>query len=207
MNDPIRQAHYMQKLANLVNVNIHAIEAALGRRKPQAGRTVKGTAGQLKTTDTGIEFRSSLSSPVEEYCLALLLQHPEFKEQCQDLAPEYFSGSENRQIFLAYREGKDVKSIREHIDPAIREHFDSLLSKSLPADKTEERYASCALRLRESFLRNWETKKEAQLIAEAESKGSAAALAKLAEQGIETSIRLKEVFDQRSRGKNRDKGG
>ena len=39
-------------------------------------------------------LRPIVSAPVEEYCLALLLQHPELKGNSQDLSPEYFEKSE-----------------------------------------------------------------------------------------------------------------
>ena len=38
IKDPVRQAHYLQKLARLVQVSLHSLEAALGRIKPSPGR-------------------------------------------------------------------------------------------------------------------------------------------------------------------------
>ena len=71
------------------------------------------------------------------------------------------------------------------------------------ASQIEEKFANCTLDLRKKYLRNLETKKEAVLALEAESKGSAAELAKLQEQGIDVSIQLRETFTQQRSGKGK----
>jgi len=149
-------------------------------------------------------LRPLLSKPREEYCLALLLQHPELKARCQELSPEYFESSETREIFLAYKQAEDVQSIKEQLDTAIWEHFDSLISRSLPSSQIEQKFGDCVLNLRTDFLRSLETKKEMVLAQEAEL-GSAAELAKLEEQGIDVSVQLRKLFDQRSQGRPRAK--
>ena len=143
-----------------------------------------------------------MSSPIEEGCLAWLLQYPELKTHCQGLSPEYFENSENREIFLAWQEVNDIKSLRQNLDTAIQEHLDSLVAKSLPPTNQTERenvIASLILRLREKFLRSLEATRGEALASAAESGGTEAELAKLQEQGAEVSAQLGEVFAQRSR--------
>jgi hypothetical protein len=140
------------------------------------------------------------SSPVEEYCLALMLQHPELKDSCQGLLAEYFENTENREIFTAWQQAGDLPSLKAELDTTIWEHLDSLTTRNLPpASQTERKYSftDCILRLREKFLRNLEEKQAEVLALEAESGGNAAELAKLQEQGIEVSIQLGEVFAQK----------
>jgi len=144
-------------------------------------------------------LRPVFSSPLEEYCLALLLQHPELKALSQRPSPEYFQNSENREIFVAWQQASDLPSLKAELDPAIGEHLDYLLTKSLPPNQIEEKYADAVLRLREGFLRSLTTKREAALALEAELGGTAAELAKLEEQGIEVSRQLGEVFTQKGR--------
>jgi len=197
MKDTVRQAHYLQKLARLVKVSQHSLEATLGRIKPSRGKRQAKEPGQERITQAR---RPLLSSPVEEYCLALLLQHPELKGRNEGLSPEYFENSENREIFTAWQQANAPSSLKDGLDSAIWEHLDSLITRSLPANQIEQKYANCVLRLREKFLRALEVKRAEVFALEAESGGTAAELAKLEEQGIEVSVQLGEVFTQRSRG-------
>jgi len=195
IKDTVRQVHYLQKLARLVKVSERSIEAALRRIKPDRKAT------EPKSEAIAQALHPLLSSPVEEYCLALLLQHPELKDSCQGLSTEYFENSPNREIFITWQQASDLALLKTELDTAIWEHLDSLITKSLPpTGQTERKYifTDCILRLREKFLRSLETKKEAVLALEAESGGTAAELAKLQEQGIEVSLQLGEVFTQKS---------
>jgi len=199
IKDVVRQAHYLQKLARLVKVSERSLEAALGRIRASQVRV------KAKESKQGGEIRrlqTLFSSPVEEECLAWLLQYPELKAHCQGLLPEYFENSENREIFLAWQRVNDLALLREKLDAAVHEHFDSLVARSLPPTsqaKREDVITGCILRLREKFLRSLVAKRGEALALEAESGGTAAELAKLQEQGVEASKQLREVFTQKSR--------
>ncbi len=197
IKDAVRQAHYLQKLARLVGVSERTIEAALTRIRLSQGRPKAEALPRESATQAS---RPLLSSPIEEYCLALLLQHPELKAQCQGLLPEYFKDSENREIFIAWQKTKSLISLKKKLDTAIHEHLDSLINKSLPATQIEQRCADYTLRLRENYLRSLQSKISDILALEAESGGTAAELAKLEEEGIEVSVQLGEVFTQRVKG-------
>jgi len=200
IKDPIRQAHYLQKLAQLLKVSERSIEAALARVRPKQGRG--GEPKQEVTTPP----QPLLSSPVEEYCLALLLQHPELKASAQELSPEYFENSENREIFIAWQRSDKIELLKERLEPAIHEHLDSLLARELISNKIEQKYAECALRLREKFLRSLMGKIETVLALEAQSGGGAAELAKLKEQGMAVNIQMAEVLAQKSRRRLEKRG-
>ncbi len=196
IQDTIRQAHYLQKLAGLVKVSERILEATLSRIHPSPDSHKVKKLVQKSVTPT---LHPLLSSPVEEYCLALLLQHTELKEGAQAFSPENFENSENREIFSAWQQTSGLSSLKEKLDTAIWEHLDSLITKSLPNTKIEQKYADCSLRLREKFLRNLERKREQALAIEAASGGTAAELAKLEEQGIEVSVQLGEIFSKKNR--------
>ncbi|MBA7576173.1 hypothetical protein ES708_18010 [subsurface metagenome] len=193
----MRRAHYLQKLAPLAGVSLSVLEDILRRGRPRQGRHKSKEPSQERVTQA---LHPLLSSPVEEYCLALLLQHPELKGRNEGLSPEYFENSENREIFTAWQQANDLSSLKDGLDSAIWEHLDSLITRSLPANQIEQKYANCVLRLREKFLRSLEVKRAGVLALEAESGGTAAELAKLEEQGIEVSVQLGEVGTQKSRG-------
>jgi len=197
IKDIVRKAHYMQKLARLIKVSERSLEADLARIKSSRARY---QAKEPKPEAVTHALHSLVSSPLEEYCLALLLQHPELKDSSQDLSPEYFENSENREIFIAWQKTNDLLSLKEELDITIHEHLDSLINKGLLNTQVEQKYNNCVLRLREEFLRSLETKRAEVLALEAESGGTAAELAKLEEQGIGVSVQLGEVFAQR-RGK------
>jgi DNA primase len=197
IKDTVRQAHYLQKLTRLVKVSERSIEAALRKIKPGQGKRWAKQPGQESMLHT---LQPLLSSPIEEYCLTLMLQHPELKVHHQGLLAEYFENTENREIFITWQQASDLPSLKTELDTTMWEHLDSLITKNLPpASETERQHSftDCILRLREKFLRNLEIKKEALLALEAESGGTAAELAKLQEQGIEVSIQLGEVFAQK----------
>ena len=191
IKDPIRKEHYLQKLASLVKVSEHSLETALSRIKP--GRRVREPREEVAAP----VVRPLLAEPMEEDCLALLLQHPELKEHCQELSPEYFPGTATREIFLAYQRAKEVKLIKRKLDSAFYEYIDYLMRKEVPANKLELRLADYMLRLREKYLRSLQDKNTEALRLAAESEGPAAELAKLEEQGTEISTQLGEVFAQK----------
>ncbi|NQT31526.1 MAG: DNA primase [Deltaproteobacteria bacterium] len=193
IKDNVRRAHYLQKLAGLLNVSERDLEADLARIRPGQVRR------QATTPPTPVPVRSSFSSPREEFCLALLLQHPELKSQDEGLLPDYFENSENKEIFIAWQQRAKIEAIRKKLEPAIHEHLDSLATRKLLSNNLEQKYARCALELREKFLRNLTTKIEAVLALEAQSGGTAAELAKLKEMGTDVSSQLGKVLAQKSR--------
>ena len=196
IKDTVRQAHYLQKLARLVMVSEHRLEAALGRIKVSRAKEPKQEA-------IARALHPLSSSPLEEYCLTLLLQHPELKRGSESLLPEYFVNSENREILIAWQQASDLSSLKEKLDAAIWEHLDALVNRNIPANKIEQKYTDCALSLRKNFLQKLEAKRAEMLALEAEAGGTMAELAKLEEQGIGVSVQLGEVFVQKARSQGK----
>jgi len=193
IKDNVRRAHYMQKLANLLNVSERDLEADLARIRPKQVRR------QVKAPPPAVPARSTVSSPKEEYCLALLLQHPELKSRDEGLLPEHFENSENKEIFIAWRHSAKIEAIRKKLEPAIHEHLDSLAARKVLSNNLEQKYAQCALDLREKSLRSLKNKQEAVLALEAQSGGTTAELAKLRELGTEVNIQLAKLVKSRRR--------
>ena len=186
--------HYTKKLADLVGSSHQEIKSYIATYlKTQPFK--KYSQEILASTRISL-----LSNPCEEYCLALLLQHPELKHLSGNLLPEYFENSENREIFNTYQRIEDASSIKDELDNTIWEHFDNLMKRSLLPNNIEKRLSDCVLRLREEFLRRLERKREVVFASEAASSGSGAELNKLEEQGTEGSAQLRDIFIQRSRG-------
>jgi len=193
IDDDLRRDRYLTKLEQLTGIHYDKLEAA-------AKKLRTGQKGKKPTVEAVARAVHPLhSSALEEYCLVLLLQHPELKNKSEGLLPEYFESSENREVFIAWQQADGPSSLKAQLDTAIWEHLDALINRNIPANQIEQKYADCVLRLREKFLRGLETKREAALTLEAEVGGTVAELAKLKEQGIEVSTGLREIFTQKAR--------
>ena len=196
IKDPVRQSHYLQKLARLMKISDRSLEAALSRAKSD-----KSKRGIQLSREQAISraVRPHVSNPLEEYCLSLLLQYPDLKRIETALSPEHFDNSENREIFLALQKTDDVSAIKESLDTALHEYFDSLVSRDLQKGQMDLKYLDCVRRLEEKHLKSLEAKKAEILAQEAEMGGTEAELAKLQEQGIETSVKLGEIYSRKNR--------
>lgn len=193
MKNDIRLDHYLTRLSTLTGISYNKLETVL------KGLITRPKAKKPAEKREAPTLQSVLSSPLEEYCLALLLQHPELKNRSEGLLAEYFENSENREIFIAWQQSSDLPSLKERLDSAIWEYLDTLINKNILNNQTEQRYTDCALNLRKKFLQNMEAKKAEVLALEAEAGGTVAELAKLEEQGIEITIQLGEVFTQKAK--------
>ncbi len=206
MKDPIRQAHYMNRLAWLLKIDERIIADTLRRFKATEGKRSSSRSFQGHRP---IVATLSSSSPLEQYCLALLLQYPELKAETTELSPDYFECSENRELFIKWQKSDDIDSLRACLDVTLHEYLENLLSRSLlPILKESEKARretlhDCLIRLEEKRLKNMEAERQELLAVEAEMGGVKAQLAKLEEQGIEASKRLREIFIRQNHWRQR----
>ncbi len=191
IKEPVRQAHYVQKLARLIKVDESLIVVALRKAKG----TRKGAEASLSSFSSQL-----LSDPVEEYCLALLVQYPELRQIAEELSVDHFESSDNRELFIRWQQSPDIDTLKDELDFSLLEHLNYLLTKTFPAPIREDgktrrsALIQCSLRLQERLLRKLEVRREQLLVLENEAGGVSAQLAKLEEQGIEASKELKEIF-------------
>jgi DNA primase len=198
IKDPVQQSHYLKKLARELKIEESAIRAAL--RESKAGRR----GSQLsKPTEQSRLARQFVSSPIEERCLALLLQYPELRPLARELSPEHFESTENREVFVKWQHSSDISDLESKLDTSLLEHLYylvNLVNENFPpaireSEQTRHRdLAQCILRLQEKLSRKLETEKEATLEIEREKGGISAELSKLEEQGINSGQQLQEVF-------------
>jgi DNA primase len=193
----VRQSHYLQKLARLVEISFKKLEMIMESSKPK--RRFSQSKINNNTRSILINQQELLSNPIENDCLAFLLQHPELKALSRDIMPEFFWNSENREIFNAYKSIESISSIKKNLDDSIWEYFDKLKTKEIPTDRLEERLSDCILRLRNDYWLRLARKREAILASEAESGGSAAELYNLGDQDLEISSQLRDIHIHRSR--------
>lgn len=197
IKDTIRQAHYIHQLATLLKINDKVIEDVI--IKTRVSRKSRKTVNKLYD-HVHIIDPSLLSSPLEEYCLALLFQFPSVREQGEKISPEYFELTENRELFLKWLNNDKLEQEKNDLDNILQQRLHDLLQKELPAELKDSEevqqkdIAVCITRLRERWLRNIELKKALFF---AEGEGTNEQLARLNEKGIEEHKQLKEIFDAR----------
>jgi DNA primase len=191
INDPIRQAHYLQKLAALVKVDMNTIKASLNRLKPSPVRRKT----MAPKPATAVVSHPLVSSVREEYFLCLLLLNPELKNREEDLSA-FIVNSENREIFHAWQDCDNIPSLKEHIDPAIHDHIDAILNKNLPGTRNnvEGRFNDCVMELRKTYLRN--------LAARRAESGEPGVDTTRLEEDVEISNQLRELDSVKSKKRN-----
>jgi DNA primase len=193
--DDTQYNHYVEQLARALKMRTLDVEAALQKlktvsKRPQLSRPAKQShiAHQL------------VSSPVEEYCLALLLQYPKLRPSAKELSAEHFEFTENREVFVKWQHSSDISNLESQLDTSLLEHLYYLVDKNFPpAIRESERTRhldldSCVLRLQEKLSRKLETEKEAALELEREKGGISSELSKLEQQGINSGQQLRDVF-------------
>jgi DNA primase len=197
LSDGVQQELYLKRLSDTVGVSERTLAGKIASKK----RTVREKPKGMVT----LPASPAAGHPLEEGCLAMLLQFPDLREQGLALSPEHFEGTENREIFIAWSNSADMESLRHSIDTSLHEHLDSLATKELPPASERERETALAdytRRLWEERLRRLKVL-EAVLISEAEGEGDKEAINAIQEQvetllqkALEPTIQLKEVFEK-----------
>ncbi|MBN1368878.1 MAG: DNA primase [Dehalococcoidaceae bacterium] len=197
MNNLVRQAHYLQKLSKMVNVNESRLEASLKEMK-----TRNQTGFQYAKPEVARTGRPLLSNQREEYCLALLIQHPQLRQKAVELETEYFSSTENALIFSLLSAGDDIETVKNKLDFATLEYMERLGTRPLIPGGLERKLEECVLLLKENYLRTLMQNQEAIL----SSAGlSATEKEALLEESMKIGDQLKSVFWQKSKNTERIK--
>ena len=154
MDNPYDQDRYFRRLADLMGVSEAALEASIGRpqRRPAPGSRAAGATPRASASPIAMAHRD----PLEEYCLSLLLQHPELGERGIDISPDYFDLSENRDIFTKWAECATIDDIRGSLSPNLAEHLQTLLDIENPPSNIKERakaFEEVVNRLKERFYK------------------------------------------------------
>jgi DNA primase len=196
IRNPVRRAHYLQRLARLAGVDERSLQASLRTTRTASPYIRPGTGRGIRPAANDRPVQPLLSRPVEEQFLAFLLKHPEYRERSRTVSPEYFENSENREIFTAWRESADIDVLREILDDTLFDHLEALIGKNILATMTDERYNNYVLRLKEDHLRSLARKGETGKTA-GELPG---------EKDLELTDNLREIFHSKAR-RDGGKGG
>ncbi len=193
---PVRQAHYLQRLARVVAVDEQTLATALGQFKQKA----PGPRRETKSPPPS-KLVSHLSSgdSLAEYCLYLLFSYPDLRSHASDLRVDFFLNTEDREIFLAWQNMTDVDLLRQELDISLQGHLNALMSRTTPqlhGEAQERALRQCINRLRERWLKDLKAKEQI-LISELEAAGKPADLTDLQEiqkSAVKLNAELGEVF-------------
>lgn len=188
---------YLKRLSELTGIDEKTLVGEAARLKPTKRERAKA-AVPLPSTQAP-------SHPLDEYCLALLLQHPGLRDQGIAIPPHYFEGTESRELFLAWLNNTDAENIRHSLDISLHKHLDTLMAKALPPASEREMktaLADCTRRLGEQQLRRLKALEE-MLLSEAESEGDKNVIKEhvetLLQKALEPTTQLKGLFEKARR--------
>jgi DNA primase len=206
--EPIQQDQYFQMLADDLRVNEDTLRASMGRftaqsanQRPNRARRVQSSSGQ-EAPFTDSAFARLENDPVEEHCLAYVLQNAELHWAIGELRHEYFRRPENREIFNymqhAAADGFDELAmdwLSQTVDEELGRHLDHLLGKVLPpVGNQQETVRDIVYRLEERYLREMKTE-EAMRFAEIPSED-------LMEEQFEATLDMNQRFKKNELGRN-----
>ncbi len=198
LENDVEREFYLGKLANLVGIS----ERKLVEMAARLHRTRSEKVG--KTTPKDIIPAHSTGDPVEEHCLTLLLQYPELRDRAEGLLPEHFERSENREVFVSWRDVSNADELHQMVGIDLEEHLELLLGKTLPpADEVvwEKALADCIGRLEERRLRlqdDFIASEDVSGIKDGEELDSAR-LATLQQRTVEVNAELVKKMQERTR--------
>ncbi|MQF69096.1 DNA primase [SAR202 cluster bacterium AD-804-J14_MRT_500m] len=148
INDPFEQDRRFEELAEMLGVTKTALEASLSRLNRSKGPQQTRMQQQASSSP----FQKLERDPLEEHCLALLIQNPRLAYLATDLRSEHFQRVDNREVFTNL--GK--KNTIEDLEEETRTQASYLSHKMLPpsdSEKTESSFSDCIQRLEERRLR------------------------------------------------------
>ncbi len=162
MTDPVRQSHYLQKLAGMVNVDLNTMKAMLSRRTMPVRRKPR-----TKTEPVTPASSMTASTAREDYVLAMLLHYPVLTGNATMPDPEFFFSSENREVFAAVMKTGNqphpgnIEKIRNIINPALQDRFEAVVKTDLPETRTavEQKFNDCVQRLKKHYVKTLAARK------------------------------------------------
>ncbi len=192
VKDDIRRDHYLTKLSKLTGISYNKLEDVL------QSFITKPTAFKPKAPVPVNRVQTLITSPREDYCLTLLLHFPELKTLDVNLLPEYFQDTENREIYEHWQETDDILSLKDKLDPVVREKMEGLAAKEILTNRIADKFEHCVLLLQKEYLQNHEAMRKEIFDQDVETGGHKAALERLQKDGMEPSKKIGEIDTQRA---------
>jgi DNA primase len=142
--NPFTMRRYISRLADIVSFSEADLETYIwraqrrttpDRRSPSA----EGRRANATTRASPSPQATTHRDPLEEYCLSLLLRHPELREKGVGILPDYFELSENRDVFTKWAIYSTIEEISGNLPFDLTEHLQLLLAMENPPLDIKER--------------------------------------------------------------------
>lgn len=150
IKNPISRNNYIQRLARITNIpeqDLNNQISAILRPPIKDNRPVTSQ----QSSSRGSADRT------EDYCLSLLLRHPGLRLMGRELRADFFSDTENRQIFQEWRKGTSPDEVWGILDDHLRPRLDALMAPE-PPDPEESRlepvFQDCRLQVEQRRLQD-----------------------------------------------------
>ena len=152
VQEPFLQDEYFQRLARLLGVTPENLRANIARTSARNPRQQPRRTERPREDATTAPFSRLDRDPVEDRCLALLLQEPELGNLAPSLRLEHFNRPENREVMAYWYQGHEP----ELMDEDLRPHWDWLVAMPMPPSdrsKRETDLQDSVARLEARYLR------------------------------------------------------
>ena len=191
--NPFTHSRYIRRLADVVSFNEIDLETYIWRtqKRTTPNRRRTNPAAASSASQPGIARRD----PLEEYCLSLLLQHPDLREKGLEIPLDHFELSENRDVFTKWVSYSIITDISSNLPIDLAEPLQSLLDMENPPLDIKEREKALqevANRLKERYFKIQEQALMEQL--EDTDWRDISNLEPSLNQAIEINQQLKELF-------------
>jgi len=143
------------------------------------------TSARRKAPPAAGEERVDLSKG-EETCLALLVRYPALRGQGLTLDDDLFVGSDNRQVFAAWRTCRPGDDLDQALPEELRPHLRRIVARDLPPydpAQAERALATCTERLKKGKIRDEKRARNSE-IAEKEQRVGSGRLVEHAQQAM-----------------------
>lgn len=167
VEDPVLQAHYLQRLSRLARTNEDVLRREMPKRARAQRRQAMRQAEGIATNEGIVPFQHQREKR-EEYCLALLYTMPELAHLATDVPEELFSLSENRELFRRWWANDPPSPESEEDDFGLADHYKEVIGTRLGITETaqaEAAFLDCVARLEQARMKSV---KEASALALAE---------------------------------------
>ena len=156
--DPIRRDLYLDRLSARLVISGDTLRAALPGLVRQAGSVRAGQPAPATADEAAGAPEPVHARAAEESLLALLIQYGgELQDEtCRHVSPEWFSRSENREIYHSVISKETNGEDQPPCAPELQEHLDSLRTQELrlsPA-RIEPAWRQIALSMERDYLNN-----------------------------------------------------
>ena len=128
-----------------------------------------------RRTQPAVEEEKVDLSKGEETCLALLVRYPNLRGQGMALSEELFVGTENRQVFEAWRGNGVEDDLAQALPEELRPHLERIVGRDLPPydpAQAEHALATCTERLKKGKIRDEKRARNSEIAEKEQRLGS-----------------------------------